>query len=60
MIQVKLSPRHHKKSHGKNDRIDTDTPLSKVKAPNMFERAKEEMDALVDAIHQKKEDKKES
>lgn len=30
---------------------------SKVKAPNMFERAKEEFDAVVGAIHQRKSSK---
>ncbi|XP_009132157.1 uncharacterized protein LOC103856780 isoform X1 [Brassica rapa] len=33
---------------------------SKVKAPNMFERAKEEFDAVVGAIHQRKSSKDES
>lgn len=30
---------------------------SKVKAPNMFERAKEEFDAVVGAVHQRKSSK---
>ncbi|KAH0888856.1 hypothetical protein HID58_051285 [Brassica napus] len=33
---------------------------SKVKAPNMFERAKEEFDAVVGAVHQRKSSKDES
>ncbi|KFK21929.1 hypothetical protein AALP_AAs70065U000200 [Arabis alpina] len=39
--------RSDKKSHG-------DIDESKVKAPNMFERAEEEFDAVIGAIHQQK------
>lgn len=35
--------------------IDENTPLADVKAPNVFERAKEEIEALVQTIHRKKE-----
>lgn len=35
--------------------IDEKTPLEEVKAPNVFERAKEEIEAIVEAIHPKKE-----
>ncbi|KAK4757748.1 hypothetical protein SAY87_019049 [Trapa incisa] len=46
---------HHKETHGMRTDIDDNTPLSDVKAPNMFERAKEEIEALVQSIHPKKE-----
>ncbi|KAL4302605.1 hypothetical protein GQ457_10G001110 [Hibiscus cannabinus] len=44
---------HHKETHGRNEDIDETTPLNEVKAPNVFERAKEEIEAIVGAIHQK-------
>ncbi|KAK8523236.1 hypothetical protein V6N13_113185 [Hibiscus sabdariffa] len=44
---------HHKETHGRNDDIDETTPLNEVKAPNVFERAKEEIEAIVGMIHQK-------
>ncbi|KAG2310749.1 hypothetical protein Bca52824_022306 [Brassica carinata] len=37
-----------------------DIVLSKVKAPNMFERAKEEFDAVIGVIHQHKSSRNES
>ena len=46
---------HHKETHGNRNDIDESTPLSDVKAPNLFERAKEEIEALVETIHHKKE-----
>ncbi|MED6132903.1 hypothetical protein PIB30_023160 [Stylosanthes scabra] len=49
---------HHNQSretHGMNDRIDENTSLDDVKAPNVFERAKEEFQALSQVFHQKKE-----
>lgn len=46
---------HHKETHGMRNDIDDNTPLSDVKAPNMFERAKEEIEAFVQTIHPKKE-----
>ncbi|KAF8034137.1 hypothetical protein BT93_C0419 [Corymbia citriodora subsp. variegata] len=49
------SPHHHKETHGRRKDIDENTPLSDVKAPNVFERAKEEIEALVQTIHVKKE-----
>ena len=36
------------------DEHRSDIDESKVKAPNMFERAKEEIDAVIGAIHQRK------
>jgi hypothetical protein len=38
-------------------KIQGDIDESKVKAPNMFERAKEELDAVIGAIHQRKSSK---
>lgn len=35
-------------------KIHGDIDVSKVKAPNMFERAKEEFDAVIGVIHQHK------
>lgn len=46
---------HHKETHGLRDDIDEETPITDVKAPNVFERAKEEIEAIVEAIHSKKE-----
>ncbi|KAL3825300.1 hypothetical protein ACJIZ3_021329 [Penstemon smallii] len=48
---------HHKETHGLRDDIDEKSSMSDVKAPNVFERAKEEIEALVGAIHPKKESK---
>lgn len=52
----KHSLHQHKETHGLRKDIDVNTPISDVKAPNVFERAKEEIEALVEAIHPKKED----
>lgn len=38
-----------------SDDIDENTPVDDVKAPGMFERAKEEIEALIETIHPKKE-----
>ncbi|KAL1217433.1 hypothetical protein V5N11_004610 [Cardamine amara subsp. amara] len=45
---------HHKETHGRSDDINEDTPLDEVKAPNVFERAKEEIEAVIETIHPKK------
>ncbi|RID41139.1 hypothetical protein BRARA_J01122 [Brassica rapa] len=42
------------------DEHRSDIDESKVKAPNMFERAKEEIDAVIGAIHQRKSSRDES
>nr|GMC71397.1 DEAD-box ATP-dependent RNA helicase [Ipomoea batatas] len=47
--------RHHTETHGMSDDIDENTPVSNVKGPNVFARAKEEIEAIVEAIHPKKE-----
>lgn len=39
----------HREKHGKSDDIDD------VRGPNMFERAKEEIEALIETIHPKKD-----
>ncbi|CAA3013970.1 Hypothetical predicted protein [Olea europaea subsp. europaea] len=46
---------HHKETHGRSDDIDESAPISKVKGPNVFERAKEEIEALIGTIHPKKD-----
>ncbi|MFS7933842.1 hypothetical protein Hanom_Chr04g00384541 [Helianthus anomalus] len=51
----KGSPNHHKETHGRGDDIDADTPISEVKGPNIFHRAKEEIEAIVGTILSKKE-----
>lgn len=50
MEDERLSRRKNK-THGNRTDIDENTPLSDVKAPNMFERAKEEIEAVVQTIH---------
>lgn len=47
--------RHDKETHGLNDDIDENTPINEVKGPNVFERVKEEFEAVVQAMHAKKE-----
>ncbi|ESQ42711.1 hypothetical protein EUTSA_v10014757mg [Eutrema salsugineum] len=47
---------HHKETHGKSDDIDENTPVDEVKAPDVFERAKEEIEAVIDTIHPKKKE----
>ncbi|XP_038878081.1 uncharacterized protein LOC120070259 [Benincasa hispida] len=55
MFQIDRSPRHIKETHGKRNDIDETTPLDEVRAPNVFERVKEEIEALVQTIHPKDE-----
>ncbi|CAN8253055.1 unnamed protein product [Cochlearia groenlandica] len=45
---------------GNNNNNNVDLDVSKVKAPNMFERAKEEIEAVIGAIHQRKSSRDES
>ncbi|XP_047308391.1 uncharacterized protein LOC124911904 [Impatiens glandulifera] len=47
-------PHHHKETHGLSNDIDENTNVDEVKGPNVFERAKEEIEAIVQAIHSKK------
>lgn len=44
-------------TRGLRDDIDVHTPISDVKGPNVFERAKEEFEAIVETIRPRKEDK---
>ncbi|KAJ1439867.1 hypothetical protein SESBI_02089 [Sesbania bispinosa] len=37
---------HHKETHGRRDDIDENTPTNEVKGPNVFERVKEEFEAV--------------
>ncbi|KAL7136770.1 hypothetical protein ABFS83_10G053200 [Erythranthe nasuta] len=52
---VGRKPNHRKETHGMSFDIDEDTPISEVKGPNVFERAKEEIEALIQTIHPKKD-----
>ncbi|CAH8381637.1 unnamed protein product [Eruca vesicaria subsp. sativa] len=45
---------HHKETHGRSDDIDENTPVNEVKAPNVFERVNEEIEAVIENIHPKK------
>lgn len=45
---------HHKETHGRSDDINENTSVDEVKAPNMFERAKEEIEAVIETVHPKK------
>ncbi|KAJ0740885.1 hypothetical protein HanOQP8_Chr06g0221731 [Helianthus annuus] len=49
------SPRYRKETHGRGEDIDPDTPISEFKGPNIFHRAKEEIEAIRDTIHSKRE-----
>lgn len=46
---------HDRETHGLDSGIDENTSLDDVKAPNVFERAKEEFQALAQVFHHKKE-----
>ncbi|CAN1286523.1 hypothetical protein LINPERPRIM_LOCUS19334 [Linum perenne] len=50
--------RHDKETHGTSNDIDETTSVDEVKGPNVFQRAKEEIEALVETIHPKKEKEK--
>ncbi|KAK9069713.1 hypothetical protein SSX86_010107 [Deinandra increscens subsp. villosa] len=50
-IQSENSPSHDKETHGTSNDIDEDTPIEKVKGPGVLERAKEEVEALVEAVY---------
>lgn len=53
----KHKPHHHKETHGRSGGINESTSVNEVKAPNVFERAKEEFEALIETIHPKKDSK---
>ncbi|CAH9118473.1 unnamed protein product [Cuscuta europaea] len=49
--KAKKEVHHDKETHGRSGEIDENTPLDEIKGPNVFERAKEEIEAVVEAIH---------
>lgn len=50
-----MSPRHHhKETHGMSDVIDENTSIDEIKGPNIFERAKEEIEAVIQTVIPKK------
>lgn len=51
----KSSHYHHKETHGMSDDIDETTSIDEVKGPNVFQRTKEEIEAVIEAIQRKKE-----
>ncbi|EXB38867.1 hypothetical protein L484_027301 [Morus notabilis] len=55
MRDEKSAARDHKETQGMREDIDEETALDDVKAPNLFERAKEEVEALIQTIHSKNE-----
>ncbi|KAI3772795.1 hypothetical protein L6452_03989 [Arctium lappa] len=57
LLHTEKRSTHNKETHGLRDDIDVNTPLSDIKGPNVFERVKEEFEAIVESIHQRKEDK---
>lgn len=46
----------NRETHGLRDDIDVNTPIRDVKGPKVFGRVKEEFEAIVEAIHQRKVD----
>ncbi|GAB2269217.1 hypothetical protein Dimus_004145 [Dionaea muscipula] len=55
VIHTKKSSHHRKETHGTSDDIDETTSIEEVKGPNVFERVKEEFEAIAEAIHPKKD-----
>ncbi|WOH11429.1 hypothetical protein DCAR_0830915 [Daucus carota subsp. sativus] len=53
--RMKSPHKHRRETHGRSDDFDANTPIDDFKGPNVFERAKEEFEALIDTIHHKKE-----
>ncbi|XP_057967740.1 uncharacterized protein LOC131157530 [Malania oleifera] len=49
---------HHMETHGLSDDIDENMPVDDVRGPNVFERVKEEIEAIVETIHPKKRSSK--
>lgn len=47
---------HTTETHGTSSDVDENTPIDKVKGPNVFERAMEEIEAIVEAIHPRRKD----
>ncbi|KAL7152389.1 hypothetical protein ABFS83_04G094000 [Erythranthe nasuta] len=53
-IDSDKSPHHQEETHGKSDDIDESTPVDEVKGPSVFQRAKEEVEAIVGSVLPKK------
>ncbi|PIN20663.1 hypothetical protein CDL12_06644 [Handroanthus impetiginosus] len=54
VIHSDKSHKHHKETHGTSDDIDEKTPIDEVKGPNVFQRVKEEIEAVVESVLPKK------
>lgn len=54
--KLPLLNHHHKETHGTSNDIDENTPIDEVKAPSVFERAKEEVEAIIETIHPSKKE----
>ncbi|KAL6537471.1 hypothetical protein OROMI_026005 [Orobanche minor] len=54
VIRDDKSPHHDKETHGTSDDIDESTPIDQVKGPSVFQRVKEEVEAVVEAVFPKK------
>lgn len=46
---------HKRETHGQSNDVDENTPLNKIKGPNIFQRAKEEIEAIAGTIHPRTE-----
>jgi len=46
---------HGKETHGTSSDINENTSVDEVKGPNLLERAKEEIEALAGAVHEKED-----
>ncbi|CAN1162296.1 hypothetical protein LINPERPRIM_LOCUS1256 [Linum perenne] len=49
-VQKEKDHPHDEETHGTSDDIDESTSIEEVKGPGVFQRAKEEVEALVDAV----------
>ncbi|EOA35950.1 hypothetical protein CARUB_v10021211mg [Capsella rubella] len=54
----KSKSHHHKETHGTSDDIDQNTPIDDVKGPGFFQRVKEEIEAILNAVTPKRFSKK--
>ncbi|CAJ1975791.1 unnamed protein product [Sphenostylis stenocarpa] len=52
--RAKRSEHHQRETHGLSCGMDEKTSVDDVRAPNMFERAREEFQALAEVFHHKK------
>ncbi|KAI4380355.1 hypothetical protein MLD38_006554 [Melastoma candidum] len=58
-LRERISAEQQRDAWGEEGHRRESTPVDEVKAPNVFERTKEEIDALVQMIDQKKDAKQE-